>query len=127
MASSFWRRHRNAQDRAARLNRDEMGVRTLEGPGSEERLRRLRRKFRKTGASPPASKVDKARLGLGLWLIGWATCVGIASAIVMWQFDPQRDLVANLQHIASVPNCAAARLVGAAPARVGEPGYWSGH
>src|SRR5689334_124191 len=29
----------------------------------------------------------------------------------------------TLRHIASAPNCAAAQLVGLAPAREGEPGY----
>ena len=30
----------------------------------------------------------------------------------------------TLRHIVSAPNCASARLVGLAPAREGEPGYW---
>jgi hypothetical protein len=32
-----------------------------------------------------------------------------------------------LKHIASFPNCDAARAVGLAPARKGEPGYWPSH
>ncbi|WP_253608366.1 MULTISPECIES: excalibur calcium-binding domain-containing protein [unclassified Bradyrhizobium] len=31
------------------------------------------------------------------------------------------------KHIAAFPNCAAARAVGLAPSRRGEPGYWSKH
>ncbi|WP_349643612.1 excalibur calcium-binding domain-containing protein [Bradyrhizobium genosp. SA-3] len=33
----------------------------------------------------------------------------------------------TLKHIASSPNCDFARLVGLAPARRGEPGYWGRH
>ncbi|MDF0493124.1 excalibur calcium-binding domain-containing protein [Bradyrhizobium yuanmingense] len=33
----------------------------------------------------------------------------------------------TLKHIASAPNCDFARLVGLAPARRGEPGYWQHH
>jgi hypothetical protein len=32
-----------------------------------------------------------------------------------------------IQHLASAPNCSMARLVGVAPARRGQPGYWSSH
>ena len=32
-----------------------------------------------------------------------------------------------LRHIASGPNCDAARAAGLAPAKRGEPGYWSSH
>ena len=30
----------------------------------------------------------------------------------------------TLRHLASAPNCDAARFVGLAPARRGQPGYW---
>ncbi|WP_198137369.1 excalibur calcium-binding domain-containing protein [Roseibium aggregatum] len=33
----------------------------------------------------------------------------------------------TLLHLASAPNCDAARSVGLAPANRGEPGYWSKH
>ncbi|WP_139043883.1 excalibur calcium-binding domain-containing protein [Allomesorhizobium alhagi] len=32
-----------------------------------------------------------------------------------------------IQHLASAPNCSMARLVGVAPARRGQPGYWPSH
>ena len=32
-----------------------------------------------------------------------------------------------LRHLAAFPNCATARLVGLAPARAGQPGYWPTH
>lgn len=31
------------------------------------------------------------------------------------------------RHLLAAPNCSAARLVGVAPARRGEPGYWDDH
>lgn len=31
------------------------------------------------------------------------------------------------RHLLASPNCSAARLVGVAPARRGEPGYWRDH
>lgn len=31
------------------------------------------------------------------------------------------------RHLLASPNCSAARLVGVAPARRGEPGYWDDH
>ncbi|MDR6290631.1 hypothetical protein E9232_003157 [Inquilinus ginsengisoli] len=35
--------------------------------------------------------------------------------------------VATVRHLLAFPNCASARLVGLAPARRGEPGYYSRH
>nr|WP_202292921.1 excalibur calcium-binding domain-containing protein [Mesorhizobium sp. 131-2-1] len=32
-----------------------------------------------------------------------------------------------LRHLAAFPNCTAARFVGLAPARRGQPGYWPTH
>ncbi|MCX7586227.1 excalibur calcium-binding domain-containing protein [Phenylobacterium sp. 58.2.17] len=33
----------------------------------------------------------------------------------------------RVRHLLAAPNCSAARLVGATPARRGEPGYWDDH
>jgi len=33
----------------------------------------------------------------------------------------------TIRHFAAAPNCAAARAVGLAPSRTGQPGYWSRH
>jgi hypothetical protein len=33
----------------------------------------------------------------------------------------------TLKHIASFPNCDAARAVGLAPSKKGQPGYWNRH
>lgn len=44
--------------------------------------------------------------------------------VVMWSPWPS---MMTLKHIASYPNCDAARAVGLAPANRGEPGYWQRH
>jgi Excalibur calcium-binding domain len=36
-------------------------------------------------------------------------------------------LTVALRHVAAAPNCNAARVVGLAPARRGQPGYWPSH
>jgi hypothetical protein len=91
-SASFEDRRRNAEARIARLNREDMaeGEPTLEGPGSEERLKRLKTKFRSTGvgARPmriglPAPGRSRGRLGLILWLTVWATCIGLAAAFLL--------------------------------------------
>ncbi|WP_306262729.1 excalibur calcium-binding domain-containing protein [Pararhizobium sp. IMCC21322] len=33
----------------------------------------------------------------------------------------------TIKHIASAPNCDAARAVGLAPSFIGQPGYWGPH
>jgi hypothetical protein len=52
----------------------------------------------------------------------------VAAAWAGYQFavSPWPAMV-TLRHIAAVPNCAAARAVGLAPARIGEPGYYEAH
>jgi hypothetical protein len=35
--------------------------------------------------------------------------------------------IVTLMHLAAFPDCRAARAVGLAPAREGEPGYWPRH
>lgn len=44
----------------------------------------------------------------------------------VWIASPW-PLIATLKHFAAYPNCDAARAVGLAPARRGEPGYWPSH
>lgn len=58
---SFGERWRNGQLRTRALNALEMASR-LEGPGSERRLQRLQRRFRKLNA--PRREASHARLGL---------------------------------------------------------------
>lgn len=64
----------------------------------------------------------------------WWPVVGITGAVLValiaWkplqavQINSASDAV---RHLASSPNCDAARAVGLAPARRGQPGYWPSH
>lgn len=83
---SFRRRFDDARERVARLNRAEVDAHRLEGPGSETPLRNIQKKFRRVSGSRIRSQAEKSQLGLGLWLIAWATCVGIATAVVLAKF-----------------------------------------
>jgi hypothetical protein len=38
-----------------------------------------------------------------------------------------RSVWDGVRHVLAAPNCSMARLVGLAPARRGQPGYWSSH
>jgi hypothetical protein len=52
------------------------------------------------------------------------TCLIILGAII--KFSPWPPML-TLRHIASLPNCKAARLMGLAPAKKGNPGYYPWH
>jgi hypothetical protein len=52
--------------------------------------------------------------------------IGLAGLTAMLAFSPwPPDL--TLRHWLAAPNCAAARMAGLAPARRGQPGYFSDH
>ena len=51
---------------------------------------------------------------------------GVAVYFALAQLSPWPPLV-TLKHLASSPNCAAARAMGLAPAIKGQPGYWPSH
>ena len=63
------------------------------------------------------------------WLM--VTCAILAlSGVIAWH--PLRSVEVNgvwdaVGHLAAAPNCNAARSVGLAPARRGQPGYWLSH
>ncbi|WP_346656818.1 excalibur calcium-binding domain-containing protein [Bradyrhizobium sp. NBAIM03] len=93
------------------------------GPGPERRLRNLQRRFRAVSAR--RDRTTKLR---------WAMAALIAIAAILVAYPAIWLLVSSswpimttLRHIASAPNCEFARLVGLAPARRGEPGYWKHH
>jgi Excalibur calcium-binding domain len=48
----------------------------------------------------------------------------LAVAVASVQLTNGWPLSTTLRHFAAAPGCAAARAVGLAPARTGEPGYW---
>jgi fatty acid desaturase len=61
---------------------------------------------------------------------GKILAAGSAAGVVIWGalvfLSPWPPLV-TLRHLASAPNCEAARLVGLTPSHRGEPGYWPDH
>lgn len=93
------------------------------GSGPEQRLRNLQRRFRAVSARH--DRTTKLR---------WAMTALIAIVAILVAYPAIWLLVSSswpitttLRHIASAPNCDFARLVGLAPARRGEPGYWTHH
>jgi hypothetical protein len=93
------------------------------GPGPEDRLRNLRRRFRAVSARHDrASKrryYRSAKIAVLAAIVAFAVSWGLGSS--PW------PVMTTLRHIASAPNCGFARLVGLAPAKRGEPGYWKRH
>jgi hypothetical protein len=71
------------------------------------------------------------RLNLNLRSRGSAKIAALAAIVafaVVWGLGSSPwPVMTTLRHIASAPNCGFARLVGLAPARRGEPGYWKRH
>jgi hypothetical protein len=99
--------------------------RVLEGPGSEERVRRLKRRFRTV--SRRRDRVTKLRrfyASAALWVLAAISAFALVSALLSLSPWPP---MTTLRHIASFPNCDAARAVGLAPAYKGQPGYWERH
>jgi Excalibur calcium-binding domain len=93
------------------------------GPGPEDRLRNLRRRFRAVSARHDrASKrryYRSAKIAVLAAIVAFAVSWGLGSS--PW------SVMTTMRHVASAPNCGFARLVGLAPARRGEPGYWKRH
>jgi hypothetical protein len=106
------------------------------GPGAEKRLRELQHRFRAvspaTGESAPASDLSPKTRANELRRYYRSAKIAAMAAIlafaVAWGLGSSRwPVVTTLRHIASSPNCGFARLVGLAPARRGQPGYWKRH
>jgi hypothetical protein len=94
------------------------------GPGPEKRLHDLQRRFRAVSAPD-----DRA---ITLWRYyrsgTIAALLAIVAFAIVWGLSSSPwPITTTLRHIASAPNCAFARLVGLAPARRGQPGYWERH
>jgi Excalibur calcium-binding domain len=114
------------------------------GPGPQERLRNLQRRFRAVSERHDRANAivahdlpnpNPVRPGPGPEELRRyyrpakiAALAAIVALTVVWGLGsspwPART---TLRHIASAPNCGFARLVGLAPARRGEPGYWKRH
>ncbi len=63
------------------------------------------------------------KLAVGLFA---AIAAGLICYFMLLRFSPWPPLVI-IRHMASAPNCDAARASGLAPAKRGEPGYWQRH
>jgi hypothetical protein len=75
----------------------------------------------------PASRYHHG-LGRLRWVAFFAPFILLSGYIVYGFVGIRIDSpLMALRHLAAFPNCTAARLVGLAPARPGQPGYWPTH
>jgi hypothetical protein len=93
------------------------------GSGPEQRLRNLQRRFRAVSAGHDRAFELRRVIKVATAVVAFA----VAFAVVWSLSSSPWPVTTTLRHIASVPNCDFARLVGLAPARLGEPGYWKHH
>ena len=96
-----------------------------QGRDPEHRLQALRRRFAKV-----SRRIEHARR-IRRWrrrVVSAAPAIVLLASLLGGLFwaSPWPPLP-TVRHIAAVPNCAAARAVGLAPARRGQPGYWPQH
>ncbi|MBH5371424.1 excalibur calcium-binding domain-containing protein [Bradyrhizobium glycinis] len=92
-------------------------------PGAERRLRNLQRRF--FAASARRDRTIKVR-----WAVAALSAIAILLVVypAIWLLvSSPWPVTTTLRHIGSAPNCPFARLVGLAPARRGQPGYWRHH
>lgn len=90
--------------------------------GAEKRLRDLKWRFNKV-----SGKWDRGpRLRRFFRQLSLPIVVAICSFGFFWHLASSPWPVgATLKHLAASPSCTAARMVGLAPSRSGQPGYWS--
>ena len=95
-------------------------------PQAEAALRRLHRRFAKV--SRGLDRRHRARRDA--WWHWLPTTIFVGAFIGYALAQPGLSawgLFTTLRHLAAAPNCSAARAVGLAPARRGEPGYYPEH
>src|SRR5262245_2076656 len=94
------------------------------GPGPEERLRDLQRRF-----SAVSNRHDRADELRGYYRSDTIAALAalVAFAVVWGLGSSPRPVMTTLRHLASSPTVVLPRLVGLAPARSGEPDYWKRH
>jgi len=68
-------------------------------------------------APQPGRRLSPLLVGAVVVVVGWV----VVSLFVGW------GPLTTLRHLAAAPNCDAARFVGLAPAKRGQPGYWASH
>jgi len=88
----------------------------------EERLEALNHRFRAVSRRI-AIRADFRSLCRSALIVAPLAVVG--GALLGWaSMNSPWPIIPTLKHLASYPGCDAARLLGVAPARSGEPGYW---
>lgn len=101
------------------------GWRVYDGRVPEPELRRLEGRFRvAVRRHNRALRLHKIYSWTGALAL---PTIGIAALCLELATSSSWPPPVMLKHLASAPNCAAARAVGLAPAHRGEPGYWSRH
>jgi hypothetical protein len=101
----------------------------IRGRDRDAELRKLQSRFRAIAERYDRSQKFPRFLRCSSRWAATPILIGLAALnvyLALLNFSPWPPLV-TLRHIAAVPNCAAARAVGLAPARRGEPGYWPSH
>jgi hypothetical protein len=98
------------------------GWRIHEAREPERELRRLQGRFRAVSRRyDRAIRLRRFYRRAKVWAFVGIAVVALSSELASLSPWP---LMLRLRHIASYPNCNAARAVGLAPAKKGEPGYW---
>lgn len=99
---------------------------------AEARLQRLNNGFRAVSndidQSSPKKRLAHITAGQISVCLLMAGLVAIGSVVSYAELGNNHwSFTTKLKHIAAAPNCSAARAVGLAPARHGEPGYYFRH
>jgi len=90
----------------------------------DSRLKNIQRRFRALHARLDSKQKRREALRDGkTWLLAAAVFVAVLTGLLMSPWP----VPMTLRHVAALPNCAAARIVGLAPSERGEAGYWPWH
>lgn len=99
--------------------------RALNKPGADRKLAFLRKRLRSvTRRHERATKRQRFYRALR-----WPVMIAIAVGLSCWGFANYKHwpFLTAIRHLTAFPNCYAARAVGLAPSREGQPGYWPQH
>ena len=72
-------------------------------------------------------RARKLRIFYRSFLVIITALAVIGGLVLGWPSMSPWPFIPTLKHLASFPNCDAARALGLVPARKGEPGYWLRH
>jgi hypothetical protein len=115
---------------ARKLRTDGMPIlpktwRVHEGRDPDKELQRIQKRFEAIRRRADRRKrlLKTLREARGQLLMSAAVFAATFAAFFFSPFSPWD----TVRHIVAAPNCNAARFVDLAPARRGEPGYWSRH